>query len=213
MKTLLVISAMLLVGCASTKPTDEIMKAGLMDGAIKAAQAPLLKITCPTTGCQFSSLEVGNPAGGAQLAEVVKVAMAPQASAGEKIALAIVDRGFSALGIGLIANSAKSIMGDLFKSQTAVSTAGFGAIQNTAQSGFSATGLIAGNIPQPGAVTNTSTVNNTTNTTTSLTASGAGAAVASGGNATGNNPISTTTTTTNPSKVCSIDSKGVQTCN
>jgi len=224
MKIIIAVSLFMLAGCASTpKATDEIMKAGLLDGAVKSAHAPLFKLICPATGCIIGSLEIGNPAAGAQLAEVVRVVMTPQVSASERIWLSVIDKGFSTIGMGLIANGVKSFAASMFGSQTTIATGGFnaisgtaqtgfGAIANTAQSGFGATAVIAGRIPQPGAITTTNTT--TTNTTTNLTASGAGSAVASGGNASGNNPITTTTTTsTNPSpRVCTVSATGVQTC-
>lgn len=125
-----------LTGC-STKPTvsaEDTIKAGLMDGAIAAAKAPLFKLTCPATGCILGSLEVGNPAGAAQMAEVVRVAMAPQPSEASQNYRATL--GFLAplAGYGVIGNVASNIVGKViggfnsgFASNTAIATAGFDA--------------------------------------------------------------------------------------
>lgn len=143
---ILIIVLLALTGCA-TKPTvsaEDTIKAGLMDGAIAAAKAPLFRLTCPVTGCILGSLEVGNPAGAAQMAEVVRVAMAPQPSEASQNYRATL--GFLAplAGYGVIGSVASNIVGkitDGFK-------AGFASNTAIADSGFGAAGLIAGKIPQ-----------------------------------------------------------------
>lgn len=168
--------ALALTGCAS-KPTvatpEDVTRAGLMDGAIAAAKAPLFKLTCPTTGCIISSLEVGNPSGAAQLADTIKVAMTPhtsEASENFRVAMGVVGQ----LGVwGIGANAVSNI---------------FGSITN----GFV---NVAGKIQAPGSIT-TTTTSTVNNTSTSQTLSGTGVI----GSGSYNAPI---TTTTNPlAKVC-----------
>lgn len=200
--------ALVFAGCASTKsatvPTaEETMKAGLLDGMLAATKASLFELTCPPSGCVISSLKVGNPYAAAQAAETVKVVMAPQASTSEKVALAFIDRGFSALTFGLGAGAAKNIFGNMFASHTAVATGGFNALQKTASDAFSVNGTIASNIPQPGAtITTTNTIG--------------GQGVIGSGSLTTNDRHDVTNTgsnNTNPTpKVCSVNATGVQTC-
>lgn len=173
--------------CATTAEKDAavkdaqaqtVMKADLLDTAKTAAAAPLFKLTCPPTGCILASLEVGNPAAAAQMAEVVKVAFTPQPSVGAAIAHEFFDTVRTLGPIGLVSHGISTIMHDVTSAQTA-----------TASAGFSANSAIASHIPQPGAVT-------TTTNNTMVTASGPGAAAASGGTATGSAPTTTTSTTT-----------------
>lgn len=174
-----------LSGCASTKPdaptAEDTIKAGVVVGAIDAAKAPLFRLTCPTTGCVIGSLEVGNPSGAGQLADVVKVAMSPQPSEASQNFRAVLGVVSHIGGYAIIGNAASNIMGkitDGFK-------AGFTSNASIAGAGFEANGKIAGMIPQPGAVSNT------TNTLSGTGVLGSGTYTA---------PI---TTTTNPSpKVC-----------
>lgn len=211
-----VLIALALTACAhKPTPAEDTMKAGLMDGAIKTAQAPLFKLTCPPAGCILGSMEVGNPQGAAQMAEALRVVMTPQTTAGEKILMAVVDKGFGALGVGLVANGIKGVMGDMFKSQTAVATGGFEAMRGTAAQGFSVNGQIASFIPQPAA--------NITTTTTS-TIGGQGVIGSGQLTTTDRHDITTTTTdrhdvtntnsqNTNPSPmVCTVSATGVRTC-
>jgi len=175
---LIICITLLATGCASTKPEvtpEHTLKAGMLDGAIEAAKAPLFKMTCPLTGCVFGSLEVGNPNGAGQMAEIVKVALTPQPSEASQNFRAVLSTVSTLGGYAIIGNAASNIFGKV--------TEGFAA-------GFKSNVDIANRIPQPGAV-------NTTTTTTSNTLSGTGVL----GSGTYNAPI--TNTTTNPSpKVC-----------
>ena len=176
MKALLIL-LIFLAGCATKPPAgptaDDTIKAGVVDGAIAAAKAPLFKMTCPVAGCVFASLEVGNPAGATQMAEVVKVAMTPQPDEMSQNYRATIGALAQVGGWAVIGNYANKLVGSV--------TNGFA-------SGYASNVAIAGKIPQPGAVSNTTTTN---------TLSGTGVL----GSGTYNAPI--TTTTTNPSpKVC-----------
>lgn len=180
--TLLFSLAMVLMlglsGCA-TKPTaptvEDTIKAGIVDGAVAAAKAPLFKMTCPVTGCLFGSLEVGNPGGAAQMAEIVKVAMAPQPSEASQNFRAVIGVLGQVGTIGLVSHAAASIFGKISDGYVG----------------------IASKIQAPGAITTTTnTMNATTNTSTTSTLSGTGVL----GSGTYTAPI---TNTTNPSpKVC-----------
>lgn len=165
-----------LSGCATKPQTvtpEDTIKAGLVDAAVAASKAPLFKLTCPASGCIISSLEVGNPAGAAQLADTIKVAMTPhtsEASENFRVAMGVVGQ----LGVwGIGANAVSNI---------------FGSITN----GFV---NVAGKIQAPGSIT-TTTTSTVNNTSTSQTLSGTGVI----GSGSYNAPI---TTTTNPlAKVC-----------
>ena len=123
-------------GCASkdapkVTPADTI-KAGLTDAAIEAAKAPLFRLTCPSTGCVIGSLEVGNPQGAAQLADAMKVVMAPQpseASQNYRATLAFLGpiAGYVAIG-----NAASNIVGKVVGGYTA----GFDSNVKIAGAGF-----------------------------------------------------------------------------
>lgn len=132
----LLVALLALTGC-STKPTvsaEDTIKAGLMDGAIAAAKAPLFKLTCPATGCILGSLEVGNPAGAAQMAEVVRVAMAPQPSEASQNYRATLQFFAPMAGNAVIGHFASNIVGKVvsgfesgFASNTAIADSGFDA--------------------------------------------------------------------------------------
>jgi hypothetical protein len=144
---LIALCGMFLGGCTTTPKAaaEDVMKAGLYDGMVKAANAPLVEITCAATGCNFASLKVGNPGGAAQMAEVVKVANAPvvsEAGANYRATLGLVGQVASGAVVGhFAAKVTDSIVGG-FKSGFASNTAIAGA-------GFDATGKIASLIPQP----------------------------------------------------------------
>lgn len=151
---LLIVGAMVISGCAtkSDKPTaDDTIKAGIMDGAIAAAKAPLFKLTCPTTGCILGSLEIGNPSGAAQMAEVVKIAMTPQPSEASQNYRATLGFLGGVSQAGFIAYGVKSVVNGF--------VSGFDANGKIAGDGFKANGEIASLIPQTVApnVTNTNT--------------------------------------------------------
>lgn len=137
-----------LSGCAAPKPAaptaEEAMKAGILDGAIAAAKAPLFKLTCPVTGCILGSLEVGNPAGAGQMAEVVKVAMTPQPSEASQNFRAVVGVLGQVGGYGVIGAAASNITGKLIGGYTA----GFSSNTAIAGAGFDAAGKVATLIPQ-----------------------------------------------------------------
>lgn len=137
-----------LAGCTTPKPAtataEETMKAGILDGAIAAAKAPLFKLTCPVTGCILGSLEVGNPAGAGQMAEVVKVAMTPQPSEASQNFRAVVGVLGQVGGYGVIGAAASNITGKLINGYTA----GFASNTAIAGAGFDAAGKVATLIPQ-----------------------------------------------------------------
>jgi hypothetical protein len=177
----ILISAFLLGGCATKDKStpEDVMKAGALDGAVKAASMPLFKMTCPPAGCQFSSLEVGNPAGAAQMAEIARVAMTPQPSEASQNFRAVVGALTQVGGYGVIGHFA---------------TKAISSVTDGYKAGFASNVDIAKQIQAPGAVT-------TINTTNTNTLSGTGVQ----GSGTYTAPITTTTTTTNPSpKVCSV---------
>ena len=170
MKAFIALLCITLAGCATDKTkAEQITHAGLVDGAIAAAQAPLFKLSCPATGCILGSLEVGNPGAGAQLADVVKVVMTPQVSEAGQNFRAVLGVLGQVGGYAVIGHAASQIVGKVVGGYT---------------SGFSSNVAIAGKIPQPGS---TSTITNTTNTTTTLSGTGV---IGSG---THNNPVTTTT--------------------
>lgn len=174
----LIVVVLALTGCA-TKPSAatpaDTIKAGVVDGAIEAAKAPLFKMTCSPT-CTFASLEVGNPTGATQLVEVVKAAMVTPPDEASQNYRATIGALAQVGGWAVIGNFANKLVGNV--------TQGFA-------SGYASNVAIAGKIPQPGAVTTTTTTN---------TLSGTGVL----GSGTYTAPITTTnTTTTNPTpKVC-----------
>lgn len=190
-----------LAGCA-TKPTgpnaEDTIKAGLMDGAIAAAKAPLFKLTCPALGCVLGSLEIGNPAGAGQMAEVVKIAMTPQPSEASQNFRAVMGVISNLGGYAIIGHAASSIMGKVVDGYA---------------SGFASNVSIAKSIPQPGATTTNTNISNTTNSLSGTGVLGSGTYTA---------PITTTTTTdrhdviTNPNpvnpRICTTNAAGVLTC-
>jgi hypothetical protein len=176
---ILLAALLALSGCAtkpppSTAPTvEDTMKAGVMDGAIAAAKVPLFKMTCAPS-CTFASLEIGNPAAAGQMAEIVKVAMTPTPDEMSQNYRATIGALAQVGGWAVIGNYANKLVSNV--------TQGFA-------SGYASNVAIAGKIPQPGAVSNT------TNTLSGTGVLGSGTYTA---------PITTTTTTTtNPApKVC-----------
>lgn len=205
MKMILALLTLLVVaGCATQQTAQEqVTKDKLVASAITSAQASLFELTCPAEGCIIGSLKVGNPSAAASMAETIRVVMTPQQSTSERVALAIVDKGFTALGIGLVANGVKSFANSMFSSQTSIATGGFNALQNTAAQGFASNSATARLIQAPAVpAPNVTTTTNTTNTTT---LSGSGVI----GSGSYNAPVTTTTTTntnsnnTNPApRVC-----------
>jgi hypothetical protein len=145
MKLTALLIALMVAGCA-TKPTvtaEDTIRAGSMDGAIKAAQTPLFELTCPALGCVIGSLKVGNPSAGQQLADVVKVAFAPQMSEAGQNFRAVLGVLGQVGGYAVIGHAASAITGKIVGGYTA---------------GFDSNVKIAQNIPQPGAVSNTTNV-------------------------------------------------------
>lgn len=203
MKRFLVVSllalAALAAGCATTAEKDaavkdaqaqQLMKADVLEAAKATVTASLFELTCPPNGCVIASLKVGNPAAAAQMADVMRVAFAPQPSVGLQAYIATMDMIGKVGVVGLVTHGVSSIMHSVTQGQVDTATAGFNGLSSTAASGFASNAAIASHIPQPGATTNIS-----------VTANGPGAAAASGGTATGNAPTTnttTTTTTTNP---------------
>lgn len=140
------------------------------------AAAPLFKITCPTTGCNFASLEVANPHAASDIA-----APAPPPK---------------------IESAAVGVMRE-FKEmlQSAMPVAMAATVGHTTAKIFSAFGgsveNIAGKIQAPQAnVTTTTTSNATNNTNTN-----SGNTTTTSNTNSGNTTTSTTTTTTNPAPV------------
>lgn len=196
MKTAIVLCLVLcLTGCAG-KPTvsaDDTIKAGLTDAAIAAAKAPLFRLTCPSTGCIVGSLEVGNPAGAAQMAEMVRVAMAPQPSEASQNFRATLGFLSGVSTSGFIAYGVKSVVNGF--------VSGFDANGKIAGDGFKANGELASLIPQTPAPASLPT--------TSIVVSGSGPTnIGSGSLLNGSqNPISTVT---NPSpRVCTATATGL----
>ena len=185
MRALIALLCITLAGCATDKTkAEQITHAGLVDGAIEAAKAPLFKMTCAPS-CTFGSLEVGNPGAGAQLADVVKVVMTPQASEAGQNFRAVLGVLGQVGGYAVIGHAASQIVGKVVGGYS---------------SGFASNVAIAKNIPQPGS---TSNITNTTNTTSVLSGTGVQ------GSGTYTAPISTTTTTdrhdiTNPIVPCVV---------
>lgn len=155
MKTVIaILCALLMFGCA-TKPAgptpEDTIKAGIADATIAAAKAPLFKLTCPTEGCVIGSLEVGNPQGGAYLADVMKVAMTPQPSEASQNFRAVVGAVGQIGGWAVIGHYATAAI----SSVTEGFAKGFASNAQIAGFGFDANGKVASFIPQPGATTTT----------------------------------------------------------
>ena len=139
MKLIIALLCISIAGCATDKTkADQITHAGLVDGAIAAAQAPLFKLSCPATGCILGSLEVGNPGAGAQLADVVKVVMTPQVSEAGQNFRAVLGVLGQVGGYAIIGHAASQIVGKVVGGYT---------------SGFSSNVAIANKIQAPGSIT------------------------------------------------------------
>ncbi len=193
MKFILCFLIALCAGCASTPDAIEhgsIVQTVAKDGtrttenksdyaayvAIKAqlAAAPLFRVTCPVSGCQFASLEVANPHAATDIAAPAPPPKIESSAVG-------VAREFKEALLGLapvaMAATVGNTVGKIF-------SAFGGSVEN-----------IAGKIQAPQAnVTTTTTSNATTNTNSGNTTT-------TSNTNSGNTTTSTTTTTTNPAPV------------
>ena len=173
MKYLILVLA-LLTGCASTaeKQARQDRADALTEATVKAASMPLVKITCPPTGCVMLSFEVANPGALGQMADAMRVSNQPATSEAGQIALAGINM-LTTVGTGaIVSHGMQGIFKSVTETQRDVSLGGFSSIAKM----------------QPN-VTNT-TVNN------SVSASGAGSSAAMGGASSASNPITNTTTNT-----------------
>lgn len=177
----------LLAGCGvfGEKKVDppstlEVMQAGFMDGALAAAKAPLFELTCPASGCVIGSMKIGNPTSTGQLAEIVKVTLAPQRNQWLDVLSTTIGVVGQVGGYAVIGNAAGNIFGKI----TDGYKAGFASNASIANSGFISNGSIASHIPQPGATTN-------------ITQSIGGDGVINGGSLVKSPTTSTTNNTTN----------------
>ena len=182
-----------LASCESMDRNNEL-RSEVAKASISAANDPLLSLTCPQQGCIIGSLKIGNPSSGQQFTNAIQ--MLSQPTGAERIWTSIIDKGFGSLGTGLIVGGIRGFASSMFASQTATSLGGFNAIANTANSGFTATSNIAGQIQAPAA-------NITTTTSNSIGGSGVIGSGSYTGPVTNTSTATSTVTTVNPSpRVC-----------
>ena len=169
MKTVIALFFVLMLsGCVSWFKSDtpkvepatveETTRAAFLDRVMAAAAAPLFELTCPAEGCTIGSLKVGNPFAVSQLADTAKVIFAPKRNEWLEFWGSLINGAMKVGGYAVIGDAAARITGSIVNGYTT----GFGSMAQIAGFGFDATGKVASMIPQPGAVTNTTT--NTTNT-------------------------------------------------